>query len=355
MKPLEFTPTVPHLFPAAHATLTEPLFSHRSDRFTELFRRTSGHLKHMCGNRLHPVIAAGTGSWANELMVWNILPHVERAAVVINGEFGTRLYRQCSACRIDTIPIELPWGDIYDLEIIEAVLKENPDIDCIFGVATETSCGMSNDLQALNDFLAPRGIRLCLDGVSAVGVAPEVFHLSQLAMLSASSGKALAALPGISIVFCDRSLLRPLPAGIPDLLDISKIIAAETSPGMVRNTLGSVLLSCLAASLDELSKLDDYPGMLRNHKNRIVESFKKIGIEKLPNSSSPMVTTFKRPPETQWESMLKALDDAGIRLYTSPEYLKARHLFQVATMGNVGDHDIDRLLQTVETCAAGWL
>ena len=65
MKTLEFTPTVPHLFPEAAAALAEPLFSHRSERFTEIFRRTSELLKALSGDRFHPVIARGTGTAAS--------------------------------------------------------------------------------------------------------------------------------------------------------------------------------------------------------------------------------------------------------------------------------------------------
>ncbi len=347
MNILEFTPTVPHLFPRAKATLTEPLFSHRSDEFGQLFRRASELLKLMSYDCFHPLIAAGTGTWANELMVWNILPNARRGLTLVNGEFGARLYRQCCACRPDTVKLELDWGAPFDRDKLTACLDANPEIDWFFAVATETSCGMSNDLNMLDQLCRPRQIRLALDGVSAVGMAPELFTLTQPGVITASSGKALAALPGISLIFCDTALEFEPSRNIPDSLDITRLLAAESSPGMVRNTLGSPQLSCLAASLEELAAIPDYRAMHATYKQQIIEAFKRIDVEALPNSNSPMVTTFRRPHEPEWQRLNSKLNRNGIRLYSDPEYLKSRHLFQVATMGNITPTDIQLLIDTI--------
>ncbi|HCH85928.1 MAG TPA: hypothetical protein DFL85_10480, partial [Lentisphaeria bacterium] len=163
MRRLELVPTVPHLFPATLDAIREPLFSHRSERFSSLFRATAGHLQRISGQRFHPVIAAGTGTWANELMVWNTAPGARRLLVVSNGEFGDRLLKQCRICRPDTIALKLDWGEAYDSEKIESCLAAHPDVDWIFGVATETSCGRANDIALLERIAGPRGIRIALD------------------------------------------------------------------------------------------------------------------------------------------------------------------------------------------------
>ncbi len=347
MKTLEFTPTVPHLFPEAAAALSEPLFSHRSNRFTETFRRTSERLKALSDGHFHPIIACGTGTWANELMVWNTLPHARRALVLVNGEFGSRLYRQCLPCRPDTLKLDLGWGIPFDRETIASGLETHPEVDWVFAAATETSSGMSNDLPMLDQLCRKRGIRLALDGISAVGMAPGLFQLTQLAVITASSGKALAALPGISLVFCDAALeFKPVDT-IPDSLNMTRLIEAESAPGMVRNTLGSPQLSCLAASLEKLAALPHYRTMHESYKQRIIRAFAHIGIDPLPTANSPMVTTFKRPSEREWQSLNARLEQNGIGLYTGPEYLRSRGLFQVATMGNVTDGDIEQLVQTI--------
>jgi len=157
----------------------------------------------------------------------------------------------------------------------------------------------------------------------------------------------LAALPGISLLFCDVSLENKSPAGVPDSLNLAKLIAAESSPGMVRNTLGSIQLSCLAASLDEIANKPDYREQMLAYKKQITAVFEEAGIHPMPGSSSAMVTAFHRPPEAEWRRLETALQRAGIRLYSSPEYLESRRLFQVATMGNFSSKQIDYLCNVV--------
>ena len=347
MRRLELVPTVPHLFPATLDAIREPLFSHRSERFSSLFRATAGHLQRISGQRFHPVIAAGTGTWANELMVWNTAPGARRLLVVSNGEFGDRMLKQCRICRPDTIALKLDWGEAYDSEKIESCLAAHPDVDWIFGVATETSCGRANDIALLERIAGPRGIRIALDGVSAVGLAPELFKHGCVRVVTASSGKALAGLPGISILFLDNAVKPAASENRPESLDLAKLIAAETSSGMVRNTLSSMQLMALESSLRSIGGCIEYTERIGKLKTRAVEGLRKIGIEPLPGSNSPMVTAFRRPPEPRWSSMLKAWESAGVDVYFRPSYLEERQLFEIAAMGDLHPEDIDRMLDAV--------
>lgn len=347
MRRLELVPTVPHLFPATQEAIREPLFSHRSERFSALFRSAAESLRTISGGRFHPVIAAGTGTWANELMVWNIVPGARRVLVISNGEFGDRLLKQCRNCNPDTIALKFEWGEPIDREKIESCLAAHPEVDWIFGVATETSCGRANNIALLDEIAAPRGIRIALDGVSAVGLAPELFGNEHVHVVTASSGKALAGLPGISIVLLDESVKPAALENRPEALDLAKIIAAESSSGMVRNTLSSMQLMALESSLRSIGDCVEYSARIAALKERTVEGLRRIGIEPLPGSNSRMVTAFRRPPEPRWSRMLAAWDAAGVDVYYRPRYLEERRLFEIAAMGDLHPEDIDRMLAAV--------
>ncbi|MBS1370308.1 MAG: aminotransferase class V-fold PLP-dependent enzyme [Lentisphaeria bacterium] len=347
MRRLELVPTVPHLFPATQEAIREPLFSHRSERFSALFRSTASQLRKISGERFHPVIAAGTGTWANELMVWNIVPGARKVLVVSNGEFGDRLLKQCRNCCPGTIALKFEWGEAYDRARIESCLAAHPEVDWIFGVATETSCGRANNIALLDEIAAPRGIRIALDGVSAVGLAPELFRHDSVHVVTASSGKALAGLPGISIVLLDGGVKPAASENRPESLDLAKLIAAETSSGMVRNTLSSMQLMALESSLRSIGDCVDYSARIGSLKERAVNGLRKLGIEPLPGSNSPMVTAFHRPPEPRWSRMLRAWEEAGVDVYHRPCYLEERQLFEIAAMGDLHEEDIDRMLAAV--------
>ncbi|MDR0932758.1 MAG: aminotransferase class V-fold PLP-dependent enzyme [Victivallales bacterium] len=348
MRRLELVPTVPHLFPDTKEAIKEPLFSHRSERFSDLFRSTVNQLRKLSADRFHPVIAAGTGTWANELMVWNIVPGARKVLVISNGEFGDRLLKQCRNCHPGTIALKFEWGEAYDRERIESCLATHPEVDWIFGVATETSCGRANNIELLDEIAAPRGIRIALDGVSAVGLAPKLFRNKSLHVVSASSGKALAGLPGISIVLIDESVTPAAAEHRAESLDLAKLIAAEASSGMVRNTLSSMQLMALESSLRAIGDCVEYSARIGALKERAVDGLRKLGIEPLPGSNSPMVTAFHRPPEPRWSKMLKAWEASGVDVYYRPCYLEERQLFEIAAMGDLHEEDIDRMLGAVK-------
>lgn len=196
MRRLELVPTVPICFPRRSMRSGNRFFriaASVSVPFSGLLRAI---FRGFSGQRFHPVIAAGTGTWANELMVWNTAPGARRLLVVSNGEFGDRLLKQCRICRPDTIALKLDWGEAYAQREDRIRLAAHPDVDWIFGVATETSCGRANDIALLERIAGPRGIRIALDGVSAVGLAPELFKHGCVRVVTASSGKALARAAG---------------------------------------------------------------------------------------------------------------------------------------------------------------
>ena len=165
--------------------------------------------------------------------------------------------------------------------------------------------------------------------------------------MTASSGKALAGLPGISILFLDNAVKPAASENRPESLDLAKLIAAETSSGMVRNTLSSMQLMALESSLRSIGGCIEYTERIGKLKTRAVEGLRKIGIEPLPGSNSPMVTAFRRPPEPRWSNMLKAWESAGVDVYFRPSYLEERQLFEIAAMGDLHPEDIDRMLDAV--------
>lgn len=165
--------------------------------------------------------------------------------------------------------------------------------------------------------------------------------------MTSSSGKALAALPGISILFLDNAVKPAASKTRPESLDLAKLIAAEASPGMVRNTLSSMHLMALESSLRSIGDGIEYTERIIKLKTRVVDGLQKIGIEPLPGSNSPMVTAFRCPPDPRWSSMLKSWESVGVDVYFRASYLEERQLFEVATMGDLHMEDIDRMLDAV--------
>ena len=352
-KILEFVPTLPRFFPAAQQAMLTPLFSHRSTAFDTLYRTTAAMLPPLLGlSGFTAILCAGTGTFANELLVWNYAAAARRPLALCNGEFGQRLFRQCRSCRADALGLDFGWGAPFDANRLAAILQQHPEIDLLLAVATETSTGMMNDLALLDRLAKQHGIKIVLDGVSALGTRRDWEQFSAVIAISGSSGKALAALPGIAIVLLHPDTLpEQSPEHRPYALDLSAILTAVHQPGAVRNTLSSLLLSVLAAAGRDLAELgpDRYILRLRDGKARLIKGLAECGITPLPGSDSPMITAFRRPSGLDWEDFSRRLNRSGFGIYHRPAYLAERELFEIATMGDFPPKTVNALLRAFQT------
>lgn len=337
METVELVPTVARFFPQTQLALREAPVSHRSEAFSTIFRATQERLQQLSGTRFDAVFACGSGTWANELMIWTFAPAAKKVLVLNNGEFGERLAAQVRACRNDALTLDFGFGEKMTASRINAFLDEQPSVELIFCVACETSWGGTSDLAMLDRIARERKIDICLDAMSAFAFTPEIFTLPSIVAIAASSGKGLAALPGIALLFFEKNY--PIPdVPRPETLNLKAyVVAAENN--MPRNTLSSVVLKTVHAALGEILSLgsDNYRSRLLEIKKRIIRRAGAFGVRVFPHSDSPMITAFCR--DANAEKFLDAIREHGYSAYTQPAYLKEKKLFEIAVMGNFYPQD----------------
>ncbi|MGN0835335.1 MAG: aminotransferase class V-fold PLP-dependent enzyme [Candidatus Spyradosoma sp.] len=345
---IEFVPTVAKFFPAARRAASAPVFtSHRGARFAEIFTRLHENLRRLSGGRYRAVVAAGSGTWANELAAWNFAEAENPPLVLVNGEFGERLFAQVArASGGRALRADFGWGETISEEKLRERLRATPRVSRIFCVACETSWGGVTNLAALDRAAREHGAEIVLDAMSAVGFSPEIFAFPSVRAISASSGKGLAGVPGLALLFV-RGNAVPATRGkrMPVSLDLAAHEAA-TAAGEPLNTIGSNPVAILNASVEEILTLgqERYRERLAALKSRIVGIFARRGFEAFPGSDSPMITAFRRSRDAHADEALAAsLARAGIEIYERPKYLRKRGLFEVATMGDFSSADIDAL------------
>ena len=100
--------------------------------------------------------------------------------------------------------LKFPWGQAFDLEVVQQFLMRSPAIGWLWCVHSETSTGMLNPLPALQTLCAKRGVKVCADCISSIGLVPV--NLEQIYLASGASGKGLAAYPGLSMVYYNHSI-----------------------------------------------------------------------------------------------------------------------------------------------------
>lgn len=324
---------------------------HRSETFHQLIDETSEMLLSIlgCGNYT-TILAAGSGTLANDIMLANFSVGTRCPLVLVNGEFGQRLLHQCSRYRSDTLVFDAGWGKRFDLVLLETYLKKKHEIDTIFFVAVETSVGMVNPVKKICELARRLGKQVGIDAISALGAVPIDYTSEAISCITGSSGKALLSIPGVLILFIRPKNFNTISGSIPHVLDLRSLLAARKSPGGVRNTLTSVLVYALhnavADILNEgLSKCYRRGSLLKTH---LLEQMKAISINPLANSDCPMVTSFERPNSIEWEKIRDYLKQRNLAVYDNSSYLEKRNIFQVATFGDYSLNEIFYLTNTLK-------
>ena len=187
-----------------HTELSHTHVSHRSPVFEDLRAQTLSRLQQMSGA---PKVALllGSGTLANEVMLQQIkAKHGQALGLVCsNGEFGERLIKQAQALGLRFQVYAEDWGQRFQAERLASHAQGAAWIAAVHG---ETSTGCLNELSIFTDYKTQTHpeCTLALDCVSSFGALP--FSLKNVDFASATSGKALGALAGLSMVFYHQAV-----------------------------------------------------------------------------------------------------------------------------------------------------
>jgi GNAT superfamily N-acetyltransferase len=200
--PVNFMPGPVGIAEAVRNAMGGAPASHRDAAFSTLLTTVSHALCSLTRAK-HVAVLLGSGTLANDMIAGQLRCLNERGLIVSSGEFGERLCDHARRMQLDFQHEVLRWGEAITLEKLAHWLSA--DIKWLWLAHCETSTGVMIDLDAVATLCQARRIRLCVDGISSIGVVDV--DLSNVYLASAVSGKGLASYPGLSMVFYNEPIL----------------------------------------------------------------------------------------------------------------------------------------------------
>lgn len=299
--------------------LHEAPISHRSPDFIKLYNNATDLLC-TAFNVKHSFLLTGSGTMANEAMLQEIKQVPGMGLILSNGEFGERLIAQSRRNNISFITHKLDWGQRFNITEIKNLVSQN-SLSWILLCHCETSTGVINDLDALASLAKHHQLLCFIDCMSTVGTMK--MDLSEVTMASASSGKGLASVPGIGIVFSNITPSRKIDC--PVYLDLGHYALHEGIPF----TLSSNLLKALYVSIQQKLQPDQY-ALTQDYGQRFFQILEKRGVVPFSDASSKVFTLVpgKKAPELSRE-----LTSRMILLSGESQYLLKRGWSQLAMLG----------------------
>lgn len=309
---------------------------HRSEKFHALYRETSDILRREYKVN-HCFLLTGSGTLANEVMLFQ-LKNKKRGLILSNGEFGERLIDQATRIGLDFITHTLEWGREFDTGKIDHLVEEN-GISWIAFTHCETSTGLINDLQKLVSIARTNDCECYVDCMSTAGTSP--IDLSGVAMGTASSGKGLASIPGLALLFAN---IEPVSEpSIPSYLDLGQYYRKSSVPF----TISSNLVAALNMSLRQKLSNDQY-SMLDRYRKSISEILSAAALTPFNAGNSYVFTLV---PENEYEYLLNEFRESNMVVSYESDYLRKRKWIQIALFNYYSEAEMEELINRLTIIA----
>jgi aspartate aminotransferase-like enzyme len=300
--------------------LQEPPLSHRSTAFRILYDQTTAFLSYSFNVR-DTFLLTGSGTLANEVMLQEIKCMDGKGLILSNGEFGNRLIAQAHRNELDFLTYNLEWGKDFNLATIEKLLSEH-SVKWLLCCHCETSTGMMVDLKQLTNLARKYNCLCFIDCMSTVGTVP--LDLSGVAMATASSGKGLASIPGLAIIFSNMDpTIKP---ACPIYLDLYHY---KTTAG-IPFTIPSNLLKALYISARQKLQEEQYQ-LITEYRRRFFNVLNDASLVPFSNEHTSVFTIV--PPESLTLHFIRYMKKHHLLMSYESDYLKSKRWYQLATFG----------------------
>jgi aspartate aminotransferase-like enzyme len=315
--------------------------SHRADSFKQDFQQTK---KLLCDLTNAPGVELlfGSGTLANDMIGAQLSLLPGQGIVLSNGEFGQRLADQARRFKLNFQHLEFDWGAPLNLDVLLKRLSLVTAPTWVWAVHCETSTGVVNDLAALKELCAQRGVKLCLDCMSSIGTMPV--DLSGVYLASCASGKGLRSYPGVSMVFYNHQVV-PAEDQLPRYLDLGYYSHQEGIPF----TFSSNLLNALHAAVRGVKwdkRFNDLVEVSLWLRTKLVETgFELVGAGA---RTSPAVITIQLPPSLNSVTVGNLMKESGFLLSCNSDYLRKRNWIQICLMGEIAREKVVALTSALE-------
>lgn len=325
-------------------SMAKPIIHHRTPQFMALLKEAIEGLAYVFQTKNDIFILASSGTGAMESSIVNLLSPGDKVIVVKGGKFGERFEEICQSYGVNSITLDVEWGQAVDPEQIKKLLKENKDIKAVYTTLCETSTGVLNDIRAIGEIVSKTAAVLVVDAISGLGSVNLKTDEWKIDVVVAGSQKGLMIPPGLSFVSVSAKAWRLVEtAKLPRYYFCWKAAKKAADKDDTPWTPAVSLVIALVESL-KIIKQDTLEGVLARHKKmadavRAAASALGLGLF-APNAASDAVTAIKLPENIDGEKLVKAMRDTyGVGIAGGQEGLKGK-IIRIATMGFMTQWDV---------------
>jgi aspartate aminotransferase-like enzyme len=332
--------------------MAEPIIHHRNPLFEEVVQEVRDNLKYLFGTKNEVLMFASSGTGAMEGAVTNMLSPGDKAICVRSGKFGERWANICKAYDVESINIDIPWGDNLDPADIEKALKNNPEVKAVYMQATETSTGAKFPVKEIAAIVKNYpGTLMVVDGITGVGVFELPMDAWGIDILVSGSQKALMLPPGLAFAgVSDKAWEFNKTSKIPKFY----FNWTKELTNLQKNQTNFTPAISLIIGLRESLRMIKSEGLENVYKRIEVlaqatrEGASALGLKTFAKSPSPAVTAIYAPEGIDGQAIYKTLwKKYGVTGAGGQDQLKGK-VFRIATLGYADKYDVITAVSALE-------
>lgn len=337
-----FTPGPTPIPPEALLAMAQPIDYHRSDAAVTLIKDVLEKLKHVFQTENDVLFLTTSGTGAMEGAVANLLSHGDKAIVIRSGKFGERWGDICSAYGIQTLPVDVTWGDSVDPQQIEALLNEHPEVKAVFATLCETSTGALHDIEALARLTRVRRTLLVVDAVSALGADDLQMDAWGVDVVVSCSQKGLMTPPGLAFAALNQRAWEAV--AVSDLpkyyLDFRKAFESGLA-GSVPYTPAITLLAALQCALERICEEGICETIARHQRLAVAtrRAVEALGLPLFAAAPANTLTAVRLPATLDGKAFIHLMRDKYGITYAGGQSQLSGKIVRIAHLGWMNEND----------------
>jgi aspartate aminotransferase-like enzyme len=292
-----------------------------------------------------------TGRGALEATLCNLLSPGDAVVACCNGSFGEMWARFAESYGITVHRVAREWTRGVEPAAIEDTIAHTPSLKAVLVAYCDTSTGVRNDIQAIAQVTARRGVLLLVDGVSALGGMPFSFEDWGVDAAITASQKCLMSSPGLAFAaLSERAWAAAASSRLPrNYWDFGAIRGAVARPRPETPGTTPVHLVLQVTEALRMMHEEGLDNVLRRHAENA--SLVRRGVAELGlglqcpelHALSPTVTAVALPAGSSPKEVRDALETRGI-LTAAAIGPYENGAFRIGHMGDIRRPDIERTL-----------
>lgn len=347
------TPGPTPLLPSAIRAMAGADLHHRTREFRDIYSGVIADLHYFMGTENGIALFASSGTGAMEAAVSNLFSPGQKAVVCAAGKFGERWVQIARAYGLEVVVVSKQYGQAVLPEQLEAALQTHPDTQGVFIQSTETSTGISHDVEAIAGLVRSTDAILVVDAITGLGSSDIRIDEWGLDVVIGGSQKALMIPPGLAYCAVSEKALRRATRGTNPRFYFDLVKHIEAGPrGDSPWTPASSLILGLAEVLRYVREIGR-ERLIRNAQllaRATRNAADAVGLELFARNATPAgaVTAVLAPDGIDSGQIVRGFRDRFGSVVANGQGSMKGRIFRVAHLGYFDFHDLFATIAELE-------